>query len=331
MEMIRKHKPIRLRDMKAVQELCGDCEAISPDMSHSDSVKRGSLTFEDASVRGINEDMSKIQDLELQEGRFISAFDVTRAIPHAVIGADIREDLFGSIDAIGKSIRIGGDNYTVIGVEAKKGSMMGDSTDNYVYIPYTSFMKQYGTRQSIAFRVKSLSSETFQYTEDEVRQILRARHKLKPNQDDDFSILGLTDVQEVIGRMTGIITAIIIPVVAISMVVGAIVVMNIMLVIVTERTAEIGMRKALGARRQDILLQFLVESALLAMTGGLIGVLVSYIISFIIVAATPVPMFITVSYILFAVLSSGGIGVISGLYPAFKASKLDPIVALMRE
>ena len=127
------------------------------------------------------------------------------------------------------------------------------------------------------------------------------------------------------------ITAVIIPVIAISMIIAAIVVMNIMLVIVTERTVEIGMRKALGARRKDILLQFLVESAFLAMVGGVIGVLFAYLVSFIIISATPVPMFITLSYILFAVLSSGIIGVLSGLYPAFKASKLDPIVALMRE
>ncbi|MBN2241914.1 MAG: ABC transporter permease [Acidobacteria bacterium] len=332
MEMLRKHKPIRLEDMQAVQELCGDCEAITPSMSRNDDAKRGSRIFEQASIIGVNEDLLKIEKVDLEAGRFIAASDVMRALPIAVIGTDIRDELFGSVDAIGKTIRIGGDTFTVVGIEAKKGSnLIGSSTDNSIYIPYTAYMKKYGTRQEIAFRVKSPSQGTFFYTRDEVRQILRARHKLRPNQDDDFSLLALTDIQQEIDRAIAVITVIIIPVIAISMIIAAIVVMNIMLVIVTERTAEIGMRKALGARRNDILLQFLVESAILAMAGGVLGVLIAYLVSFVVVASTPVPMFITLSYIVFAVLSSGGIGVISGLYPAFKASKLDPIVALMRE
>ena len=332
LEMLRKHKPIRLKDMEIVQELCGDCKAISPSMGRNDNVKRGSMLFEQARINGTNEDTLKIQNIKLEEGRFVSASDVSRAIPSAVIGTDIRDELFGSVDAIGKTIRIGGDKFTVVGIEAKKGSsLIGNSTDNSIYIPYTAYMKKYGVRQEIAFRVKSSSNETFFYTRDEVRQILRARHKLRPNQDDDFSLLALTDIQGEIDKVIAIITVVIIPVIAISMVIAAIVVMNIMLVVVTERTVEIGMRKALGARKKDILLQFLVESGLLAMVGGIIGVLIAYIVSFIIIASTPVPMFITLAYIIVAVLSSGGIGVISGLYPAYKASKLDPIVALMRE
>ncbi|MEJ2108675.1 MAG: ABC transporter permease [Acidobacteriota bacterium] len=331
-ELMRKNKPVRLRDMLVVQEMCDDCEAIAPMMNRNDNVKRGSLLFEQARVNGVNEDMLKIENVDLAAGRFISAADVSRSIPFAVIGTDIRDELFGSVDPIGKMIRIGGDKFTVVGIEAKKGSnLIGSSTDNSIYIPFTSYMKKYGTRQDIAFRVKSPSKETFFYTRDEVRQIMRARRKLRPNQEDDFSLLALTDIQDQIDQVINVITVVIIPVIFISMLIAAIVVMNIMLVIVTERTAEIGMRKALGARRKDVLLQFLVESAILAMIGGVIGVAFAYIVSFVVMAATPVPMFITLSYILFAVLSSGLIGVISGLYPAFKASKLDPIVALMRE
>ena len=167
--------------------------------------------------------------------------------------------------------------------------------------------------------------------QDEVRQILRAKRKLKPNQDDNFTILGGNDLQNVIGQLVNIITIAVVPVVAISMVVGAIVVMNIMLVVVTERTMEIGMRKSLGARKKDILLQFLVESGLLASMGGVIGVLLAYGISMIIEAVSPLPMHVTFGYIFFAILSSGGIGIVSGIYPAYKAAKLDPIVALTRE
>jgi putative ABC transport system permease protein len=332
MEMLRKHKPIRLEDMNIVDELCGDCEAISPFMDRSDDVKRGGRVYEQARISGVNEDLLKIEKVDLGQGRVISDFDVSRAISSAVIGTDIRDELFGSVDAVGKTIRIGGDKFTVVGIEAKKGSnLIGGSTDDLIYIPYTAYMKKYGAHQEIAFRVKSPTKETFFYTRDEVRQILRARHKLRPNQDDDFSFLALTDIQDEIDKLIAVLTVVIIPVIAISMVIAAIVVMNIMLVIVTERTVEIGMRKALGARRKDILLQFLVESALLATIGGIIGVLAAYLVCAVVVAATPVPMFISPAYIIFAVLSSGGIGVVSGLYPAFKASKLDPIVALMRE
>lgn len=331
MDLIKKNKSIELIDMKTVEERCQDCAAISPTMSRTDKLKRGSIVFEEARIQGVSQDFPKIQGLDLSAGRFLSAFDVSHASLNAVIGSGIRDELFGSVDAIGKEIRISGDKFTVIGIEAENGSMMGRSLDNNVYIPYSTFLKKYGSRQSISFRVKSLSGNDYVYTQDEVRQILRARRNLRPNQDDNFSIFASTEIQDTIGQITGIITVVVIPVVAISMVVGAIVVMNIMLVVVTERTREIGMRKSLGARRKDILLQFLVESALLASMGGAIGILLSYGVSSIIEALTPLPMFITLSYIIFAMLSSGGIGVISGIYPAYKASKLDPIVALSRE
>jgi putative ABC transport system permease protein len=331
LELIRKNKPIRLLEMDAVKEMCEGCEAISPNMNRSDNIKRGNLLYESAGIRGISEDFPKIQELELSGGRFVSAPDVSHAASTAVIGSKIRDELFGSVDPIGKEIRIGGDKFTVIGVEVENGGMMGSSLDENIYIPYTVFLKKYGTRQSISFRVKASSGENLEYTQDEVRQIMRSRRKLKPNQDDNFGIVATQEIQDTIGKITGLITMAVIPVVAISMVVGAIVVMNIMLVVVTERTMEIGMRKSLGARRKDILLQFLVESGLLASIGGAIGVLLAYGISTIIELTTPLPMYVTFTYIVFAILSSGGIGVISGIYPAYRAAKLDPIVALTRE
>jgi putative ABC transport system permease protein len=331
LELIKKNKPIRLEEMNAVEERCEGCYAISPNMGRNDTVKRGNLVFDDANIRGISEDFPKIQDLELAGGRFFSSFDVSHATSMAVIGSQIRDELFGSVDPLGKDIRISGDRYKVIGVEVENGGMMGNSMDTNIYIPYPTFLKKYGTRQSIAFRVKASSDESYADTQDEVRQIMRVQRKLKPNQDDNFSIFASQEIQDTIGQITGLITVAVIPVVAISMVVGAIVVMNIMLVVVTERTMEIGMRKSLGARKKDILLQFLVESALLALLGGVIGVLLAYCVSTIIKMATPMPMYVTFTYIAFAILSSGGIGVISGLYPAYRAAKLDPIVALTRE
>ncbi len=330
-KIIKRNKNLYPADMKAVEEKCDGCEAISTTMDRTDDIKRGSNTFYDASVTGVNADLPKIQELELEEGRFISTFDVSSARRNAVIGSQVREDLFGSTDALGKQIKVGGDDYTVIGVEVRNGSMMGQSLDNRIYIPYTAFLKKYGPRQSIQFRVKAPSAAALESTQDEVRQILRARHKLRPSQEDDFDILASSALQDAVGQLTGAIAMVITPITLISLIVGGIVVMNIMLVTVTERTVEIGTRKAVGAKRSDILLQFLIESALLASAGGVIGILLAYIISLVIANTTPVPMHITMGYILMAILTSGGIGVISGIYPAHKASKLNPIVALMRE
>jgi len=330
-EKIRRNKPVYILDMKLVKEKCEGCEAISPDLGRSDTVKRGNLVYEESSITGISEDYPRIQELELSEGRFLSPVEVSFGSTVAVIGSKIREELFGPIDPIGKDIRISGDKYTVIGIEVENGSLMGRSLDTSIYIPYTAFLKKYGTRQSISFKVKSPESDSLQFTQDEVRQILRIQRKLRPNQEDTFDIVATEEMQEMIGTLTGMITVVIMPVILISMVVAAIVVMNIMLVVVTERTKEIGMRKSVGARRKDILLQFLIEAALLASIGGAIGVLFSYGVSAIVKAATSVPMYITVTYVAFAILSSGVIGIISGIYPAYRAAKLDPIIALTRD
>jgi putative ABC transport system permease protein len=330
-KLIRRNKNIYPADMHAVEARCVECVAISPVIQRRDDVKRGGETFFDAAVQGVNADMPSIQAIDIDEGRFFSELDVDHSRAFAVIGAQIRDELFGPVDPIGKEIRISGDRFVVIGVEVQKGSMMGQSLDNNIYIPYTMFLKKYGLYQSIQFRVRAPSEEMLEATEDEVRQILRARHKLRPGQEDDFDILASQAVQEMVGQMTGAIAMVVTPITLISLVVGGIVVMNIMLVTVTERTVEIGTRKAVGAKRKDILLQFLIESGLLASIGGTIGIMISYVLSVIIEAATPVPMHITIGYIIIAILTSGGVGIISGIYPAYKASKLSPIVALMRE
>jgi putative ABC transport system permease protein len=160
----KRNKDIHTEDMQAVEALCDGCEAISPMMRGTDTLKRGSRIFYDASISGVSADMPKIQSVDLVEGRFIAETDVAHGNRNAVIGSKIREDLFGPLDAVGKEIKIGADAFTVIGVEAQKGSMQGRSMDNSVYIPYTAFLKKYGTRQSIAFQVRAPSDETLQNT-----------------------------------------------------------------------------------------------------------------------------------------------------------------------
>lgn len=327
----KRNKRLYPADLQAVEERCDGCEAVVPRLRATDDAKAGSRTYYDASLSGTNQDLPKIQELGLKEGRFLSQLDVDHARQYAVIGTDVRDELFGDISVLGKEIKVGGDSFSIIGVEQKNGTFFGQSMDNNIYIPYTVFLKKYGSRRSINIQVRAPSAETLESTQDQVRVIMRTRHHLRPGQEDDFDILASKAIQESVAQFTGAIAVVVTPITLISLVVGGIVIMNIMLVTVTERTQEIGMRKAVGARRRDILLQFLIESSLLAAAGGTIGILVAYGLGLIIRGTTPVPITITAGYIALAILASGGIGLISGIYPAHRAAKLDPIVALSRE
>jgi putative ABC transport system permease protein len=330
-KLIKRNKRIYPDDLKAIEDRCDGCAAISPRMRATDDAKAGNRSFYDASINGINQDMPDLQEFGLEEGRFLSELDVEHARPYAVIGMDIRDELYGNVPVVGREIRIGGESFSVIGLEKRNGSFFGQSMDNNIYIPYTVFLKNYGSRRSLSIQVKAASADTIERTQDDVRVIMRSRHKLRPGQEDDFDILASEAIQNAVAQFTGAIAAVITPITLISLVVGGIVVMNIMLVTVTERTQEIGMRKAIGARKKDIMLQFLVESSLLAAAGGAIGILAAFGIGLVIRSTTPVPIHITVGYILLALLASGGIGLVSGIYPAHRAAKLDPIVALSRE
>jgi putative ABC transport system permease protein len=330
-KLSKRNKRIYADDLRAISERCDGCAAVTPMLRNRDDAKVGNRTFYDASVQGVGPDLPKIQQLKLSSGRFLTAFDVDHARPLAVIGADLQQELFGPVDAIGKEVKIGGDVFAVIGIEESNGSFFGQSMDSGVYIPYTVFQKKYGIRWSIEVRVKAPDESSMESVQDEVRVIMRSRHKLRPNQEDDFDILASEAMQASVGQFTGAIAAVVTPITLISLVVGGIVIMNIMLVTVTERTKEVGLRKAVGARRRDIMWQFLIESALLASLGGMIGLLLAYGLSMVIRSTTPVPMTITFGYIILALVTSGGIGLLSGIYPAHKASKLDPIVALSRD
>jgi putative ABC transport system permease protein len=330
-KLIKRNKDLHRDDLSIVQEKCESCDGITPMLRNRDDAKRNNHTFYEANITGANEDLLKIQSLKLAEGRFYSSFDVSHTRPFAVIGSQVRNELFGTAEAIGKEIKIGSDNFIVIGVEEENGKMMGQSLDANIYIPYTVFLKKYGLNRSLQFRVRSSSEQLVDFTQDEVRQILRAKHRLKPQKEDDFDILGSKTVQEMVSKITGTIEMAAGAITFISLLVGGIVVMNIMLVTVTERTVEIGTRKAVGAKRSDILLQFLIESGLLASFGGGLGIIVSYMICLILGQVTPFPMHISMGYIIMAMAASGGVGLISGIYPAYKASKLNPIVALTKE
>ena len=281
-------------------------------------------------VAGVTASMGEIEDKEVSEGRFIVPYEEDHAAYVVVIGAEIQEKLFAGIDPIGKELKIKDVPLTVVGIEGKKGSMFGQSLDNNVYVPITTFGAIFGRRQSLELHGKSENREQFEQAIEQARISLRNYHKLKGDDLDDFGMIDVEKVNSDVNEITGKITILIIPITAISLVVGGIVVMNIMLVSVTERTFEIGLRKALGATRSQILMQFLIESSILTALGGTLGLLLAAGLAWLISATTPIPMTITIIYMVLSVGVSGVIGLIAGIYPAFRAARLDPIQALSK-
>jgi putative ABC transport system permease protein len=330
-KMNRRNKIIRMDDFEYVRQRCPDCAEVVAEVSGVHSTYYGGEEMYDTQVNGVTANMIYLGNLTLEEGRFFSEHEVRGSRHVAVIGSDVKDKFFPHIDAVNRTIKVGPQPVLVIGVLEKVGSVFGQSLDNVLYMPITAYQKTFGTRRSINIRGRSTSRETFPAALDQVRVAMRTRHHLKPNEEDDFGLLSTDEVNTTVDEFTGAIAAVVIPITAISLVVGGIVVMNIMLVSVTERTFEIGLRKAVGARRRDIVYQFLIESFLLAALGGAIGLGLAFVVSGIVEAASPLPMTITLTYMVLSILFSGGIGIIFGIYPAFKGASLDPIVALTTE
>jgi putative ABC transport system permease protein len=284
-------------------------------------------------LQGITANIPALSNIEVGTGREISEAEVRRHAPVAYIGNDVAEKFFSGRDPIGKTIKVDSIPYQVIGVAKAKGSVFGQSQDNFVMIPVYAYFKTYGNsiHDDIAIFAKAKDPDHVEEAKDEVRMLLRAFRHTRPGQDDTFSIFGSDTLSNAWNNLTGAIAGMAFGVVSVFLVVGGIVIMNIMLAVVTERTHEIGIRKAVGARRQDILNQFLVESAVLAAIGGLIGVAAAYLLTVVVRNATPLPMEMPVLAVLVGVGLSAAVGLFFGIYPARQASKLDPIVALHSE
>ncbi len=247
------------------------------------------------------------------------------------LGADFKDRFFPTTDALGKTVAIDGRPFEVIGVGKPKGSVFGQSQDNYVSIPDETYFKIYGSQKGISYNFVAASRDQLEQAQDEVRALIRSRRHLRPQQDDNFGIQSSDSLVSAWDQMTGAIAAAAVGIVSVFMVVGGVVIMNIMLAVVSERTREIGVRKSVGARRQDILNQFLVESSMLAAMGGLIGVSIAWVIAMVVRNTTPVPMVVPVNAVVIGVTLSAAVGLFFGIYPARRASRLDPIVALRAE
>jgi putative ABC transport system permease protein len=294
-------------------------------------VSLGTQTLSSIGLNGGTANWIMLGNTQLASGRYFTEIEDHHHAAVAVLGADIKNNLFGDSDPVGKTVKIEGRPFTVIGVAVAKGSVFGQSQDAFVDIPIETYFQIYSARQGITYAARAIDQTVLEQAKDEIRMLLRARRHTRPGQDDNFSVISSDALVGAWDRLTGAIAATAIAVVSVFMVVGGVVIMNIMLAAVTERTHEIGIRKSVGARRQDILNQFLVESSMLAGIGGLMGVMLAWMVALLVRIATPVPMSVPVSAVLIGLALSIAVGLFFGIYPAQRASKLDPIEALRVE
>jgi putative ABC transport system permease protein len=325
----RRNKQLNWDDYEWVRDRCSTCSEVGVEVGAGTDLKQDGIEFPGALIFGVTANMQDIEDKTIVDGRFISREDVGRSAFVCVLGSEIKDKFFPNTDPIGKTLKIRGLPMHVVGVEESRGSFFGDSLDRHVYIPASTHIQIFG-RNNMQIHGKSSNREGFAGTIEDARMQLRTKHRLKGNEEDDFGLVDVENLNNQIDQFTGSIAAVVVPITAITLLVGGIVVMNIMLVSVTERTFEIGLRKAVGATRKQILVQFQIESAMLCAIGGTLGLLVAYGIVSVITSLAGITMTITIGYILLALLVSTGVGMVAGIYPAFKAARLDPIIALTK-
>jgi len=333
-----KRKRLTMDDLAAVRKACTLCSEVGAQVWTGGSVKRGRTIQKNVGIAGVTENIPRIGTIrELQAGRHIVQGDIAAATLVAVIGSDLSDAFFGTMEPLGKEIDVDGHMLKVIGVAEKKGVVFGESQDNFLWMPITTFTKLYGSRRSFSVQAEARTMADFEAAQDQVRIAMRARRHLTYEKPDDFSIETGESIMELWQTMTRGIYVVTLVVTAISLLVGGIVVMNIMLVSVTERIKEIGVRKALGARRGDILRQFLVESVILSGFGGVMGVVGAAALSLLLASVLGGIMSVNFSApvrpwaVALAMGVSSIVGLIAGIYPANRAAALDPVEALRSE
>jgi len=331
MEMQKRNPQLTQEEYDFIRERSTMVREFGMEAYRSASVTCAHERIDGVQLQGATPNVGVIQNIQSVNGRFLADSDDQRRQAVVFIGNDIRERCFTGVDPVGKSIEVQGRPFRVVGVGKPQGSVFGESLDNYVVIPIQTFFKMYGSRNGIGFCGVALDQTHLFQAQDEVRMLLRAHRHMRPGQDDNFGLANSDSLVSAWDRLTGAIAATAIAVVSVFMVVGGVVIMNIMLAVVTERTHEIGVRKSVGARRGDILNQFLVESSLLSATGGMLGVMIAWVVGILVSKLTPVPMSMPISAVVISLVLSTAVGLFFGIYPAQRAAKLDPIVALRVE
>jgi putative ABC transport system permease protein len=327
----RRNKEIHWEDYEFLRDNMKMAAAVGVETGRRGKVRGERESIEDVSIGGVTANIADMDVVEPQVGRYISEGDGEHRAMVAFLGYDIANRVFPGVDPVGKKMDIDGHEYEIIGTAKPIGTVLGQSRDNFVKVPIQTFLKVYGSNRSLAINVQCRNAETMEQTKDEARMLMRARRHLRPNEEDSFGIIASDTIMGLWKNLTGALATSMVGIVSVFLVIGGVVVMNVMLSSVIERTREIGIRKSIGAKRSDILMQFLVESSVMTAVGGAIGVSIAWIGSLLVRSTTSVPMVVPVSAVIVALSVSTAVGLFFGIYPARKAAKLDPIEALRFE
>ena len=330
-ERMRNNPLVTLQDADAIKRFATSVQSIMAQAQTSTRVAYRDEELETLQVQGVSEDYIDFATFDAERGRMITPLEIKRKRPVTLIGWGTADRLFGQADPLDKQIKIAGVPFTVVGVSKKKGAAFGQSLDEYVVIPLGQYQKLFGARQSLALMVKPRDAALASLAKDEARVALRVDRGLRAREPDNFGIVASDSVLGIFQQATAGIAVLLVGIVGLSLLVGGIVIMNIMLMVVSERTREIGLRKALGAKRRDIMSQVLTESITLSMVGGIAGIALGALFSTIISALTPVPSAVELWSVALGVFITAAVGLFFGWMPARRAAMLDPIEALRRE
>jgi putative ABC transport system permease protein len=330
-ERNRNNPLITLDEARAIKAFSPIVESVAAQAGRNASVSYRTVEINNAQIQGVTSSYADFATYGVERGRMMTAVEVDRSQPVTILGFGLADRLFGDIEPLEKTIKIAGISFRVVGVSEQKGSFFGNSQDNFAVIPLGAYQRLFGARQSLQLMVKPVSTDRMQEAMDDATVALRVSRRLKPAAPNNFGVLTSETILELYRQVTSGIFAVLVGIVALSLVVGGIVIMNIMLMVVSERTREIGLRKALGAKRKDIMSQVLTESITLSTFGGIVGILLGFLAATAISALTPLPAKLEPWSVVLGIVITAGVGLFFGAYPASRAASLDPIEALRRE
>jgi putative ABC transport system permease protein len=330
-ERTRAFPLITLREAAAIRQFSSAVQAVLAQAQNRGTVSYRDRELQSVQVQGVTSDYERFPNFDAERGRMMSGAEVDRGQNVALLGWDTADQLFGEVSPLEKTITISGTPFRVVGVSSRKGSLFGNSQDAFVVIPLSAYTRIFGSRQSLSLMVKPNSPEVLKTAIEDTTLALRVARRLKPRDRDNFGIFTSDTLTGIYEQATNGIFAVLVGVVALSLLVGGIVIMNIMLMAVSERTREIGLRKALGAKRRDIMSQFLTESVTLSSLGGIVGIMLGFVAAQLIAYFSPLPATLEVWSVLLGIGITAGVGLFFGAYPAARAARLDPIEALRRE